>query len=111
MMRALNLGKRKCGKDRELVETAPRLMVIGTQADTPRDWLATGQALARMLLQARLTGVDAGYHNEPIQLVEFRSRLAEATGVDGYPQMLVRLGYGPHVTASPRRPVADVMIT
>jgi hypothetical protein len=111
MVRAFNLGKRTSGKDRDLIEAAPLLVVIGTDTDTPRAWLATGRALAHMLLQAQLAGVDAAYHNEPIQRPEARPRLARAIGVGGCPQLLVRFGYGPPVTASPRRPVADVLIT
>jgi nitroreductase len=109
-VRGLNLGKDMGRKDHELAEAAPLLAVLGTDADTPEDWLRAGQALARLLLRARIDGVDAAYLNQPVQVEELRPRLASAIGATGFPQLLLRLGYGPEVEAAPRRPVDEVII-
>ena len=64
----------------------------------------------RMLLRARADGVWAPFLNQPIEVPAFRSRLAAAVGCSGYPQLLLRLGYGHEVRPTPRRPVYDVVL-
>jgi hypothetical protein len=110
VVRRFNLGKDMGRKDHELAATAPLLVVLVTEGDTPEDWLVTGQALARLLLRARLDGVDASYFNQPMQVPELRPQLAAAIGTTGLPQVMLRLGYGPPVESAPRRPVVDVLI-
>jgi Nitroreductase family len=110
VVRTLDLGKSMGHKDRELAEQAPLLVVLGTDGDTPSDWLAVGQALARVLLRARVDGIDASYLHQPIQVAELRPRLAAAIGATGHPQLMLRLGYGPEVEPSPRRPLETVLI-
>ncbi|MNG35940.1 hypothetical protein D3C84_1228140 [compost metagenome] len=48
--------------------------------------------------------------NQPNEIPALRTRLAETIGVQGWPQMLLRLGYGPEIPHSPRRPVEDVLV-
>lgn len=110
VVRHFDLGKDMGRKDRELADAAPFVGVLGTTTDTPLDWLHAGQALARLLLRARTSGVDASYLNQPIQVAELRPQLAAAIGATGFPQLVLRLGYGPAVDAAPRRPVEDVLI-
>ena len=108
VVRTLDLGGGTARQDRHLAETAPALLLLGTAGDTPRDWLAAGQALAHLLLRARLDDVDASYLNQPIQVAAFRPRLAAA--VAAVPQLLLRLGYGPPIGPAPRRPLAGVLL-
>jgi nitroreductase len=110
MVKSLNLGRRKSGQSRLTVESTPLFLAIGSETDEPRAWLETGRALAKLLLQARVGGIDAAYHNEPVQVTGTRSRLRGAIGATGVPQLLLRLGYGKEVPPSPRRPVSDVMV-
>lgn len=92
-------------------ETAkPALAILGTQGDTQFDWVAAGQALERVLLAATAEGVSASFFNQPIEVHEIRSRLREITGRPGYPQTILRLGYGPNVSATPRRPLDQVVL-
>ncbi len=110
VVRSFNLGQDIGRKDHELAAAAPLLVVLGTKGDTPADWLATGQALARLLLRARVDGIDASYFNQPVQVPELRPQSAAAIGATGFPQVMLRLGYGPPVEAAPRRTVEDVLI-
>jgi hypothetical protein len=79
------------------------LAVLGTQTDTPVEWLSAGQGLGRVLLRARFEGIDASYLNQPIEVSEPRPRLRDTMGASGLPQLLFRLGYGPEVRPTPRR--------
>jgi hypothetical protein len=85
------------------------LALVGTRRDTPGDWLAAGEAVAHVLLRAQVDGVSASFLNQPIEVPELRSRLERILGRDGFPQLLLRLGFAPPVAATPRRPVSDVL--
>ncbi len=95
-------------RDATLVTQAPLLGVLGTPNDTLADWLAAGQALAHLLLQARVHGVHAAFHNQPIEVPAFRIRLAGLLHRPGLPQVLLRLGHAPEPRPTPRRTVAEV---
>jgi len=108
VIRTFDTGKGQAAKDRQLAEGSPVLAILGTEGDTPPEWLAAGQALARVLLRARAEEVWASFLNQPIEVAELRPRLREAIGVDGYPQLLLRMGYGPEVRPTPRQPVEEI---
>ena len=46
----------------------------------------------------------AGAHQSPVE--ELRPRLRDLLGESGFPQLLLRMGYGPEVDPTPRRTVA-----
>lgn len=110
VIRTFNLGKSQAAKDRALADAAPVLAVLGTDADTPRDWLNAGQALARVLLRACAAGVSASFFNQPIEVPSLRPQLQAALGRSGMPQIMLRLGYGPAVRPTPRRSVSEVLL-
>ena len=41
---------------------------------------------------------------------ELRRQLGRWMGMSGYPQAVLRIGYGPEAGATPRRPVEDVLV-
>lgn len=111
VIRSLDLGKGQAATDRELAQRPPLLAVLVTESDDPAAWLATGQALQRVLLRARAAGVSSSFLNQPIEVPGLRPRLAEAIGRrDDWPQLVVRLGCGPATKPQPRRPVEDVIV-
>ncbi len=107
VIRTFDTGKGQAAKDSQLAEGSPVLAVLGTEDDTPPEWLAAGQALARVLLRARAEGVWASFLNQPIEVPELRPRLRDAIGQSGFPQLLLRMGYGPEVRPTPRRPAEE----
>lgn len=110
VIRTFDLGGFHAARDREMADGSPVLAVVSTQADMPRDWLAAGQALARVLLLARAEGVWASFLNQPIEVEELRPGVRQTMGDTGYPQLILRMGYGPEVRSTPRRPVSDVLL-
>jgi nitroreductase len=107
---ALNLGAVWGGRSRQAVENAPVLAVLGTERNGPSAWVGAGQALARMLLHARAEGVYASFLNQPCEVPLLRLRLRDLLGTEGWPQLLLRLGYPrgePRPT--PRRAVDEVL--
>ena len=88
-----------------VARAAPLLLALGTAIEGPMQWLAAGQALQRVLLEATRHGLCARYLNQPIQQAEWRPKLAELLG-GGQPQLLFALGR-PDGTPrpTPRRPL------
>lgn len=109
VIRTFDLGDSQAAKDEDIAEKAPVLAIISTDGDDPDAWLAAGQALARLLLRAHASGIWASYLNQPIEVDELRSELRDRLGQSSYPQLLLRLGYGPTPQPQPRRPDAEVL--
>lgn len=109
-IRTFNLGKSQSHRDRRLAENAPVLAVLGTDEDTPKDWLKAGQGLARMLLQARIDDVWVSFFNQPIEVAQLRTQLQEILRRKGFPQLLLRMGYGSDPQPTPRRSVNQVLL-
>src|SRR5216683_7101861 len=85
-------------------EEAPRLAVLSTAGGTRKDWLRAGQALQRVLLTATLRGIAAAPLTQPLETADAWLVRDPRAGVE-QPQMILRLGYGLPVPATPRRPV------
>jgi nitroreductase len=89
-------------------ERKPQLAVLSTARDEPADWLRAGQALQRVLLAATRHGVATSFLYQPVELHD----------IDGapdwwpwpeYPQIILRVGYGPPAAQTPRRPIEEIL--
>jgi nitroreductase len=110
VLRRFDMGKGQAAKDYELATGSPLLAVLATGGDTPSDWLQAGQALGRLLLQVEALGLSASFLNQPIEEAALRPRLRSLLGAEDIPQVLLRVGVGPDVSApTPRRPVSEVL--
>lgn len=110
LIRTFDIGKGQAAKDKELASGSPVLAVLGTDADEPLNWIQTGQALERILLQARAKNVWTTFMNQPIEVPELRPKLLQVLGkAAGFPQLLMRMGYGKEVKPTPRREIEDVI--
>lgn len=109
VVRMFNAGRGQGARDRQQVADAPLLALLGTARDIPYHWLMAGEAVAHVLLRAQVNDIAASFFNQPIEMPELRTRLQVLTGRDGFPQLLLRFGYGQPVRATPRRPVAEVV--
>jgi hypothetical protein len=110
LIRTFDIGKGQAAKDKELATGSPVLAVLGTDADEPLNWIKTGQALERILLRARADNIWTTFMNQPIEVPELRPKLLQALGrATGFPQLLMRMGYGKEVKPTPRREIDDVI--
>jgi hypothetical protein len=49
--------------------------------------------------------------NQPIEVSELRPKVLQALGrATGFPQLLLRMGYGKEVKPTPRREIDDVIV-
>jgi hypothetical protein len=109
VVRTFDLGRGQAARDGELIAGSPDLWVLHTAADDRATWLATGRALTHLTLEATAAGVAHAYMNQPCEVPELRTRLAELLPSGRWPQLIVRLGYADPVHPSPRRPVSEVL--
>jgi len=111
MVRTFDRGGGHAARDRDIALHSPALAVLSTTQDEPRSWLQAGQALQSVLLRARAEEVWASFLNQPIEVPDLRAQLAERFQTPGYPQVLLRLGYGTEpASPTPRRDVREMLI-
>jgi hypothetical protein len=86
------------------------LVLLGTDGDAPADWLRTGEALERMLLEVTRHGYTASPLTQVTEVPSARAQLRGQLGLQGYPHVLVRIGRAPMTPASRRRRLVDVLV-
>ena len=86
------------------------LVLIGSDGDDRLSWLRTGRALAAVLLIA----TDAGLASQPLgqvtDVTATRVHLQRGLGLLGYPQLLLRMGYGHGRPTTGRRPIEETLV-
>ena len=110
IVRTFDMGEGQAATNHELASGSPALGVLMTETDSVLDWLAAGQALARVLLQARTQEVWASFLNQPIEVPALRMKVPHTIGSPGFPQAILRFGFGNDINPTPRRAVEDVLI-
>jgi nitroreductase len=110
VVRSFDVGSGVAAKDAALAKNSPMLACLSTTTDDVPAWLASGQALQRMLLVAVTEGYSASYLNQPIEVSSLRSALASSMHTAAFPQVLLRLGHGLPQSHSPRRELDDVLL-
>ncbi|NIK59136.1 Acg family FMN-binding oxidoreductase [Kribbella shirazensis] len=91
-------------------EREPQMAILATRYDGPLEWLRAGQAMERVLLEATAHGVSTSLLNQVIEHEGLRWQINDPLGPWRRPQAVIRFGYGPPVPATPRRPIADVLL-
>jgi len=93
MIRTFDMGGGVAAADeKKILAATPGLGLLSSPGDGPADWIATGRALARVLLALTARGFTASYLNQPIEVEVLRPKLREAAAAAGHPQILLRMG-------------------
>jgi nitroreductase len=90
----------------------PVVVVLGSTADDRRSWISAGWTLSDLLLTLTASGLVASPFTQALEQPGLRTRLRSALGMQGHPQMVLRIGY-PAGSGSPvtgRRPISDVLL-
>lgn len=109
VVRTFDIGKMQAAADSQLTEGSPDIVVLTSAADDTAARVATGRALARLVLTAMAAGRYSAYMNQPCEVPASRVRLAQLIGTEGNPQLVVRLGLADPVHRALRMPVAEVL--
>lgn len=85
-------GKFRVETGAQRPQTMGALAVIKTKTDDKHGWLAAGQALARIKLQARAMEISAHVFDQAFQQRRVREELRTGIGHKGYPQGIIGIG-------------------
>ncbi|WP_331772431.1 hypothetical protein OG948_53915 (plasmid) [Embleya sp. NBC_00888] len=90
-------------------EALPQVATLTTHFDRPQDWLRAGQAMERAWLVATVHDLRVSVLHQAVEWPDTRANLRDPQTGPGYVQMVLRMGYGPPGTPTPRRPVAETL--
>ena len=85
------------------------LLLLATDTDDPRGWLAAGQALGRVLLELTTDNLVAGLYTQLTEIPRIRDQVRSVAHLGGYPQLLLHVGHADRTPPTPRRSVPDVL--
>jgi nitroreductase len=90
------------------------VVALGTVADDDISRLRAGEATSLVLLTATALGLASCPITEPLEIPETRAAVRQDVfGADGYPQMLLRIGWAPvnadPLPSTPRRALSEVV--
>jgi nitroreductase len=108
-LRDFGLTQPQLRRSSEPFEPYPTIVVLTTDGDDVQRWLRAGQALQRVLLAATVHGLAATPMSQPLEIPALRELVTD-TATGRWAQVILRLGYAPPTTPSPRRPLADVLL-
>lgn len=106
----LDWGKIQAGRDRNLIKGSPLIVILESKKNEPEDWFKTGVALERLLLCAASDNISASYLNQPLEIPELYELVKSELNIKGYPQQILRMGYGKNVKPTPRRNLEEILI-
>jgi nitroreductase len=92
-------------------EQDPLVAVLTSHGDDVRDHVRAGQAMERVLVTATAVGLATSFLSQPLEVPSTRAALRTLLEVRGFPQVVLRVGYGYPAARTPRRPLEAVAIT
>jgi hypothetical protein len=93
----------------ERFEPYPTIVLLSTHGDGRSQWVSAGQELQRVLLAATCLGLATTPISQPVEIPAIRELLT-GTSIGRWAQMVLRVGHGSPATATPRRPLSDVLM-
>jgi len=97
-------------KDRRHIHSSSAIAVIYSEADDIHHWIEAGRCYQRLALQAAALGLRTAFINQPVEVATLRPEFARGIGIgDRRPDLIVRIGRGPEMPRSLRRPVEEVI--
>lgn len=95
--------------DARNIRSAAGIAVVVAKGNTAVDWIRSGIAAQKLLLEAEFHDVRTAFLNQPIEVRSVSNAFRSWLGISGWPMLLIRFGQGPRAPYSLRRPVADVI--
>lgn len=94
------------GKD---FEAEPLVAVLFAHLSGPESEIQAGQAMQRVLLTATAEGLAASFLSHVVEVPLAREELRRLVGATRPPQVVLRIGHGWPIAATPRRNAADLV--
>jgi hypothetical protein len=97
-------------KDTANILSSPVIVVIVSEVDDKKHWIEAGRCYQRLALQATALDLRTAFINQPVEVPNLRSQFADFLGIgNGRPDLVVRVGRGPKMPRTLRRPVDQVI--
>jgi nitroreductase len=101
-------------RDTSPTEDSAAVIALGTVDDDDTARLRAGEVTSLVLLTATAMGLASCLITEPLEIPETRAAVqADVFGADGYPQVLMRIGWAPvnadPLPSTPRRDMSEVV--
>ncbi len=94
------------------LRSSSSLVVFSAATDDPAGWVAAGRAYERFALAATYAGLQHAFVNQAVEVPAQRTQLQSLLGLgQRRADLIIRVGRGPTLLRSLRRPVDDVIIT
>jgi hypothetical protein len=109
-MRLAFSAQRQNQKDVAHIRSSSAIAVFVSDADDKSHWVEAGRCYERLALQAAALGLRTAFINQPVEVATLRSQFATYLGIGNRrPDLIVRIGRGPTMPRSLRRPIEQVL--
>lgn len=109
-MRLVVSASRQNRKDLAHIRSSGAIAVLVSETNDKRHWIEVGQCYQRLALHATALGLRTAFINQPVEVAALRAQFAAFLGIGRRrPDLIVRIGRGPAMPRSLRRPLADVL--
>ena len=110
-MRFAFSAEKQNDKDRRHILSSSAIAVVHSEKDDRPHWIEAGRCYQRLALQATVLGLRNAFINQPVEVPELRPKFARFLDLgDRRPDLVVRIGRGPEMPGSMRRPVNEVIL-
>jgi hypothetical protein len=110
-MHLVSSSKRQNRKDITHIRSSAAIAVFCSDVDDKQHWIEAGQCYERLALQAAALGLRTAFINQPVEVSALRPQFATFLGIGNRrPDLVVRIGRGPEMPRSLRRPVEQVLV-
>lgn len=97
-------------KDRRHIHSSSAIAVVHSKANDVPHWIEAGRCYQRLALQAAALDLRTAFINQPVEVAALRPEFARAIGIgERRPDLVVRIGHGPLMPRSLRRPIESVI--
>jgi hypothetical protein len=102
---------RQNAKDIRHIRSSSAIAVFYSDADDTTHWTEAGRCYERFALQAAALDLRTAFINQPVEVATLRRQFAGFLGIGARrPDLVVRVGRGPEMPFSFRRPVEQVLV-
>lgn len=110
-MRVAFSAKSQNRKDVKHIRSSAGVAVFSSDVDDKAHWVEAGRCYERFALQATALDLCTAFINQPVEVSALRSQFASFLGIGNRrPDLVVRIGRGPEMPRSLRRPVEQVLV-
>jgi nitroreductase len=103
-------AERQSRKDAEAIRSSGAIAVLYSDAEDPTQWIEAGRCVERLALEATALGLQTAFINQPVEVAGVRREFATFLGIGSRrPDLVLRIGRGPAMPRSLRRPVEQVV--